>query len=186
MRILLAEPFSPCPDRLAGPLRHAGHAVDVIDDGAITDIALASEDYALARMLDLGADDCLSRPFAQDEFGARLRALLRRAHAGNARVLACGSLTLDTTSRLFRLDEAPLYLPRREQAVLEILMQKSGRPVSKDQLFNQVFGLDEEANVETIELYVHRLRKKLADSGASILTLRGIGYLLEPAGASPR
>ena len=226
MRILLAEHFHPCPDRLAVPLRQAGHAVDVIDDGAIADIALASEDYALAildfalprmdgqtvlsrlrargqrlpvlmltsgeragdrvRILDLGADDCLSRPFAQDELEARLRALLRRAHAGNARTLACGPLTLDTTSRLFLLDDAPLYLPRREQAVLEILMQKSGRPVSKDQLFNQVFGLDEDANVETIELYVHRLRKKLADSGASILTLRGIGYLLEPGGASPR
>ncbi|MGE8356246.1 MAG: response regulator, partial [Microvirgula sp.] len=123
MRILLAEHFHPCPDRLAVPLRQAGHAVDVIDDGAIADIALASEDYALAildfalprmdgqtvlsrlrargqrlpvlmltsgeragdrvRILDLGADDCLSRPFVQDELEARLRALLRRAHAGN-------------------------------------------------------------------------------------------------------
>jgi len=79
----------------------------------------------------------------------------------------------------FVLQEKPLALTPRESSVLTTLMQRRGRPVSRQQLYEQTFTLADEASPESIELYVHRVRKKLSGSNVSIVTLRGLGYSLE-------
>jgi two-component system response regulator TctD len=127
--------------------------------------------------LNLGADDYLAKPFELAELEARIKALLRRS--GNlAPVTRVGRLEFDTVSRLARVDGAPLALTPRELAVLEVLVSRLGRPVARETLFDKVFNFDEEARMEAIEIYVHRLRKKLEGSGAAVSTLRGLGYLL--------
>jgi two-component system response regulator TctD len=134
--------------------------------------------------LNSGADDYLSKPFELVELEARVKALLRRAKGNESVVLACGSLSFDTVSRMFEYSGAPLALTPREHAVLEALLNRSGRVVSKEKLFDEVFALDDQANPDAIEIYIHRLRKKLerAEHGrVAITTLRGLGYLLEGA-----
>jgi two-component system response regulator TctD len=129
--------------------------------------------------LDLGADDYLTKPFALQELEARVKALLRRGQAIGLPRLTCGALAFDSASRSFQLRGKPLLLTPREAAVLEVLIRRQGRVVPKDQLFEQVFTFEDEVNPETIELYVHRVRKKLEGAGVVIRTLRGLGYLLE-------
>lgn len=132
--------------------------------------------------LNLGADDYLAKPFELAELEARVKALLRRAQGGEAVTLACGSLSFDTVSRMFTYSDATLALTPREHAVLEALITRAGRVVSKEKLFDEVFALDDEANLDAIEIYIHRLRKKLerAERGrVAITTLRGLGYLLQ-------
>ncbi|KRB94215.1 response regulator [Noviherbaspirillum sp. Root189] len=132
--------------------------------------------------LNLGADDYLPKPFELAELEARVKALLRRSQGNEAVTLTCGALSFDTVSRMFTYGGAPLALTPREHAVLEVLLTRAGRAVSKEKLFDDVFALDDEANVDAIEIYVHRLRKKLerAEPGrVAITTLRGLGYLLE-------
>jgi two-component system response regulator TctD len=133
------------------------------------------------RGLDRGADDYLTKPFALEELEARAKALLRRGQAGGLPRLTCGELAFDAGDRAFTLRGKPLHLTRRETAVLEVLVTRAGRAVSRDHLFAQVFGMDDEANPEALEIYVHRVRKKLEGGGVAIRTLRGLGYLLEPA-----
>ncbi|MBI2306484.1 MAG: response regulator [Rhodocyclales bacterium] len=130
--------------------------------------------------LNLGADDYLPKPFELSELEARIKALLRRS--GNlAPTVRIGRLEFDTTTRLASLDGKPLALTPRELAVLEVLISRLGRPVARELLFEKVFRFDEEARVEAIEIYVHRLRKKIEGSGATVSTLRGLGYLLGEA-----
>jgi two-component system, OmpR family, response regulator TctD len=127
--------------------------------------------------LNLGADDYLAKPFELAELEARVKALLRRS--GNlVPVMHVGRLEFDTVTRLASVEGKPLSLTPRELAVLEVLLSKLGRPVARETLFEKVFSFDEEARVEAIEIYVHRLRKKLEGSGAVVSTLRGLGYLL--------
>jgi two-component system response regulator TctD len=132
--------------------------------------------------LNLGADDYLPKPFELAELEARVKALLRRSQGNEAVTLTCGALSFDTVSRVFTYHGAPLALTPREHSVLEVLLTRAGRAVSKEKLFDEVFALDDDANLDAIEIYVHRLRKKL-DSAApgrvAITTLRGLGYLLE-------
>ena len=131
--------------------------------------------------LNLGADDYLAKPFELAELEARVKALLRRS--GNlAPVVHVGRLEFDTVTRLASVDGKPLSLTPRELAVLEVLISKLGRPVARETLFEKIFSFDEEARVEAIEIYVHRLRKKLEGSGAAVSTLRGLGYLLAESG----
>jgi two-component system response regulator TctD len=130
--------------------------------------------------LDFGADDYMAKPFEVPELEARLRALLRRANQAKNPVLTCGSLSYDTNSKGFTLAGAPLGLTPREHAVLEMLMVKSGKTVSKQALANSLFAVDEEVNPDAIEIYIHRVRKKLEPGDAVIVTLRGLGYLLKP------
>jgi two-component system response regulator TctD len=129
--------------------------------------------------LNLGADDYLPKPFELDELDARIKALLRRA-GGQTPQMKIGRLTLDTRTREITLDGKPLPLPLtpRELAVLEALSARLGRPVARETVFDRVFAFDSEARIESIEIYVHRLRKKLEGSGATITTLRGLGYAL--------
>lgn len=125
--------------------------------------------------LNLGADDYLTKPFELDELEARIRALLRRSVGAAQPALQYGALTYHDEG-YFLLEGKPLALTPRELAVLTALMHRRGRPVAKQQLFEQVFTLSDEANPESIELYVHRLRKKLQGSDVAIITLRGLGY----------
>ncbi len=137
------------------------------------------------RGLNLGADDYLPKPFELSELEARVRALLRRSH-NQTPTVRLGRLLFDTTTRMVLIDEQPLSLTKRELAVLEALLARPGKPITRDALFAKVFGLDDDAQPESIELYVHRLRKKLDGSGIAVTTLRGLGYLIseQPAGAS--
>ena len=130
--------------------------------------------------LDAGADDYVTKPFALVELEARLRALFRRATGKPAGQVLCGNLKYDLGSRRFFVAETPLELTPREHAVLETLALRAGKPANKTLLTQRVFTLDEDVSPDAIEIYVHRLRKKLAGAQARIVTLRGLGYLLEP------
>jgi two-component system, OmpR family, response regulator TctD len=133
--------------------------------------------------LNLGADDYLAKPFELAELEARVKALLRRGHGSEALVHQCAGLSFDTVTRQFTYGGAALALTPREYAVLEALISRTGRAVSKEKLFDEVFALDDDANLDAIDLYIHRVRKKLdkvAENGAAITTLRGIGYVLQP------
>lgn len=129
--------------------------------------------------LNLGADDYLAKPFELSELEARVKALLRRSVLGGERQRRCGVLIYDLDTRRFGLGDEVLTLTSREQAVLEALIARPGRVMSKEQLAAQVFGLDEEASADAIEIYIHRLRKKLDGQPVGIVTFRGLGYLLE-------
>ncbi|MFC0708937.1 response regulator [Azorhizophilus paspali] len=132
--------------------------------------------------LNLGADDYLAKPFELTELEARVKALLRRSVLGGERQQRCGELVYDLATGRFALAGEPLNLTAREQAVLSVLIARPGRVMSKEQLASQVFGLDDEVSPDAIEIYIHRLRRKLEASGVRIVTFRGLGYLLEARG----
>jgi two-component system response regulator TctD len=142
-------------------------------------VTARSEVSDRVRGLDLGADDYLAKPFEIDELEARIRALLRRSQAGGETRPCCADLVLDPASHAFELGGALLNLTPREFAVLESLVLRAGKVVGKDQLHGRLFPLESEARADAIEVYVHRLRRKLAGSRVRIVTLRGLGYLLE-------
>ena len=223
MRILLMEDHPPLAQSVAQCLRQCGWSVDALEDGVAADLALQSEDYALAILdvgvprldgfavlarlrdrrqvlpvlmltargevkdrvhgLNLGADDYLAKPFELSELEARVRALLRRSVLGGEPQQHCGELVYELNTRRFSLAGQPLTLTAREQGVLEALIARPGRVMSKEQLAAQVFALDEDASSDAIEIYIHRLRKKLEGSAVRIVTFRGLGYLLESLSA---
>ena len=129
--------------------------------------------------LDLGADDYLSKPFNLAELEARLRALIRRGQAGGSAMISVGKLQLDTTSRAATYNSSSLNFSARELAVLEILMLKVGKVVNKEQMLEKLCNFDEDISDNALEVYLHRVRKKLDHSDISIRTIRGLGYLLE-------
>lgn len=131
--------------------------------------------------LDEGGDDYLAKPFDIAELEARIRVQLRRSARGADPVLRCGSLSFDTKTRLFDLNGAALPLTPREHAVLEALLLKARQTVSKTQLSQSVFSMEDLADPSAIEVYVHRVRRKLEGSDVRIVTLRGLGYLLQHA-----
>jgi two-component system response regulator TctD len=133
---------------------------------------------ARVRGLNTGADDYLAKPFDVNELEARMRACLRRSGASKS-VIRCGSLVYDRNSRQFTVDDHLLELTAREHALLETLALRSGTTVRKTALTAAVFGFDDDANPSAIEVYVHRVRRKLAGSGCGIVTLRGLGYVLK-------
>lgn len=129
--------------------------------------------------LDLGADDYMTKPFNLVELEARIRALIRRGQIGSNTTLACGNLVFDPAARrVFNGDET-LDLSAREIGVLEVLMLRQNKVVNKEQIMEALCNWDTDLGSNAIEVYIHRLRKKLETSGASIRTIRGLGYLLE-------
>jgi two-component system OmpR family response regulator len=131
------------------------------------------------RGLDLGADDYMAKPFALTELEARVRALTRRANGATQNLLRHGPLTLDQAGRVATIGEQPLDLSAREIGLLETLLQRPGRLVSKEQLVDHLCAWGEEVSNNAIEVYVHRLRKKLEPGGIRIVTVRGLGYCME-------
>jgi two-component system OmpR family response regulator len=134
--------------------------------------------------LDLGADDYMAKPFALNELEARVRALTRRGAGGGPTVVRHGSLAVDQIGRIATIGDQVIDLSARELGVLEVLLQRTGRLVSKEQLVNHLCEWGEEVSNNAIEVYVHRLRKKIEPSGAKIITVRGLGYTLEKAAAT--
>jgi two-component system, OmpR family, response regulator TctD len=143
-------------------------------------LILTANDAVSARVrgLDAGADDYLVKPFEAEELEARIRAQLRRNRTLVEPVLVCGTLGFQTQSREFTLAGKALALTPRERAVLEVLIRRAERNVSKYELAQSIFGLDDEANATATEIYVHRLRKKLEGQDVMIHTVRGLGYVL--------
>jgi two-component system OmpR family response regulator len=133
--------------------------------------------------LDLGADDYLAKPFELSVLEARVRALIRRAHAGSGPQIVHGDLRLDVAGRrLFHRDE-PVELSAREFAVAEVLLMREGRVVTKQQIADHLYGWEEGARSNAVEVFVYRLRRKLEPCGVELRTVRGMGYLIEKARA---
>lgn len=130
------------------------------------------------RGLELGADDYLVKPFATAELVARIKALARRS-APKPAVLNVGRLTLDTNTRRASVDGRAVDLSVREWAVLEYLLQQSGRVVSKQQIMDAILPWGDDVTTNAVEVYISRVRLKIADAGVSIRTIRGFGYMLE-------
>ena len=130
--------------------------------------------------LEIGADDYLVKPVEIRELLARMQAIARRQMPGRNNHVRCGNLQLDLRTRLFSVADEELALPPRERSVLEALMLQNGSALSKQRLMDVIYGMDEDASADAVDLYVHRLRKKLEASDAAIMTLRGVGYLLKP------
>ena len=127
-----------------------------------------------------GADDYLVKPFALEVLVARLEAQLRRPGQQLGSSLHIANLGFDLRSRQASVDDQPQMLSARETAVLELLMRSKGRVVSKKQVEDHIFGLSGDVASNAVEVYVHRLRKQLADKGAKVQihTIRGVGYLI--------
>ena len=134
------------------------------------------------RGLDLGADDYMSKPFALSELEARVRALVRRSMGTGSTQLRFGPLCYDQVGRVATLGDQPLELSARELGVLEVLLQRVGRLVSKEQIVDHLCEWGEEVSHNAIEVYMHRLRRKLEGGGVRIATVRGLGYCLERPG----
>ncbi len=182
-------------------LQHAEVAVAVLDIGvpgidgfevvrrlrargsAIPVLLLTARDAIEDRVrgLELGADDYLVKPFATAELVARIKALARR-NTPKPAVLALGRLTLDTDAKRARIGERVIDLSVREWAVLEYLLQHGARVVSKQQIIDAILPWGDDLTLNAVEVYVSRLRLKIADAGVNIRTIRGFGYMLEQSG----
>jgi two-component system response regulator TctD len=145
--------------------------------------------------LNSGADDYMAKPFDLDELEARVNALHRRAQSSaalqdqrqgqslsgraDAPTLQMGLLSLDTLNGVAYFNRQPMELTPREVAMMQALMSQPGQAVSKERLFAAVFPLELDVQFEAIEVVAYRLRKKIAETGLSLVTLRGLGYLLK-------
>ena len=129
--------------------------------------------------LELGADDYMTKPFELRELEARVKALLRRSHGGFNHDIRFGRLVLDPLTQQLTVDDKPMLLPPREYGVMEALLLQAGRVVSKDSIAQRLASHSDDLADNAIEVYVHRLRKRLEPLGIRIRTVRGLGYLLE-------
>lgn len=133
--------------------------------------------------LGAGADEYIVKPFDARELVARIKVLARRQAPSRSNRLRCGNLVYDMDRLQFAVDDVPLVLTPREHAVLEALILRAKKTVSKTTLAESVSAADAPTSEDAIEIYVSRLRKKLEASSATIITLRGLGYLLEDGAA---
>jgi DNA-binding response OmpR family regulator len=130
------------------------------------------------RGLDLGADDYLTKPFSLTEFEARVRALLRRTSLPSGPIVI-GALSIDIEAKRVTANGIAVDLTVREWALLELFLTRPGRVLSKDFIGQQLFNYDDHLSLNTIEVYVSRLRAKIETAGMHIRTVRGFGYLWE-------
>jgi DNA-binding response OmpR family regulator len=146
-------------------------------------IVLTARDELHDRVLglDAGADDYLVKPFDVAELLARARALKRRAEGRVQDVLACGQMSLDVANRELRFRGERVNLSPRELALTEMLMQRAGKVVNKDAIVARLSSWEADFSENSVEVYVHRLRKRFVDMGVVIKTIRGFGYVLEPS-----
>ena len=154
------------------------------DRASVTPVLIITAADALddrVAQLDAGADDYLVKPFALAELEARVRALIRRSHGVDRNVLVHGPLAFDSVARSATVDGDSLDLSARELAMLELLLLRSGRVISKEQFVEHLCGFDEDVTANAIEVYVHRLRRKLDPVGIHVQTVRGLGYFVAKA-----
>lgn len=144
---------------------------------------LTAQDAIESRVkgLDLGADDYLIKPINLIELEARVRALIRRGKMGVNTSLQCGDLIFNAADKTASCGDQDLLLSTRELALLEILMHKKNKVVSKEQVLESLCNWDDELGDNAVEVYIHRLRKKIVPANVQIRTVRGLGYLLEDA-----
>jgi two-component system response regulator TctD len=160
-------------------VRQRGDAVPVLVLTASGDISHRVEG------LNAGADDYLAKPFALAELEARVRALHRRSVGALHSTLSVAALEYDTHSRRFRVHGKALDLPPREHDLLEALVMHAEAPVSKELLAERLRSSEAVLSHDALEVYIHRLRRRLEGSGAAIYTLRGLGYVLEVERGAP-
>lgn len=139
----------------------------------------------IVRGLDMGADDYLTKPFSFDVLTARLRVIGRRINTASAAILHASDLTLNTETLEVHRGKRALNLTRREFVILEHLMRRAGRVVSREALIEAVWGVDREVEKNTIDVFIFLLRSKLEAGGAPrlIQTVRGFGYTIRETGA---
>lgn len=156
-------------------LRGRGNSVPVL--------LLTARDAVQDRVhgLELGADDYLVKPFAAPELVARLKALVRRSNPKTAEIQV-GGLALDTFAKRAYVNRQAIELSVREWAVLEYLMRHVARVASKQQIIDAILPWGEEVTLNAVEVYISRIRAKIADAGVTIRTIRGFGYMLEVVG----
>ncbi len=134
--------------------------------------------------LDAGADDYVVKPFDLPELVARVRALKRRADGRVSETLSLGDLVLDLAHRELRWRGERVHMSPREMALTELLMHKAGRVVPKESIVATLSSWEADFSENSVEVYVHRLRKRFADVGVVIRTVRGFGYVMEAAPAA--
>ncbi len=146
--------------------------------GRVPVLVLTAHDAVDDRVagLDAGADDYLVKPFDLEELAARLRALQRRSSGRAAPVIEHGRLVLDPAAHDVRLDGAPVALSAREFALLHALLERPGRPLSRAQLEEKLYGWGEETGSNAVEVHIHHLRRKIAPE--VVQTVRGVGYVM--------
>ncbi len=159
---------------IAKRLRSAGNRIPVL--------MLTARDAAadIVRGLDVGADDYLTKPFSFEVLSARLRVIARRIAFESGPVLQLADLTLNTQTHEVHRGGKPIVLTRTEYEILEHLMRRAGRIVSRDSLIEAIWGVDREVGHNTVDVFIFQLRSKLEASGASrlIQTVRGFGYTM--------
>ena len=149
-------------------------------DSTVSVLMLTARDAVEDRVkgLDMGADDYRTKPFSLNELEARVRVLLRRITLPTLK-LEVGHLTIDFAARRVKVDRNPVELSLREWALLELFLSRPGRVLSKEQLVQHLFSQSDQVALNTIEVYVSRLRAKIESGGVRIRTVRGFGYLWE-------
>jgi DNA-binding response OmpR family regulator len=178
--VLVLDVMLPGSDGLtiAGRLRRQGVQVPILMLTALAEV----EDRV--RGLDAGADDYLVKPFASRELVARIRALARRHMPERTAVLRAGPITLEMATHRVLVGSSEVALTAREFAILEFFMLHQGQLLSREQILDNVWDFDLEDGRNLVEVYIGRLRRKLAGAGAGdpITTVRGAGYRLRPSG----